>query len=71
MKLDIGGDEMAEETWKPIVGYEGMYEVSDLGRVKSLDRVILKGGLHVHLPERILSGHINRDGYVRYQNCRR
>ena len=24
------------ETWKPIEGYEGLYEVSDLGRVKSL-----------------------------------
>ena len=26
------------ETWKPISGYEGCYEVSDLGRVRSLDR---------------------------------
>ena len=24
------------ETWKAIAGYEGLYEVSDLGRVKSL-----------------------------------
>jgi hypothetical protein len=26
------------ETWKPVVGHEGAYEVSDLGRVRSLDR---------------------------------
>lgn len=26
------------ETWKPISGYEGLYEVSDLGRVKGLRR---------------------------------
>lgn len=26
------------EEWRPIVGYEGLYEVSDWGRVKSLDR---------------------------------
>lgn len=26
------------EIWKPIMGYEGVYEVSNLGRVKSLDR---------------------------------
>ncbi len=26
------------ETWKPIKGYEGLYEVSDLGRVKGLRR---------------------------------
>lgn len=24
--------------WLPVVGYEGLYEVSDLGRVRSLDR---------------------------------
>lgn len=27
------------EVWKPIKGYEGLYEVSNLGRVRSLDRV--------------------------------
>lgn len=27
-----------KETWKPVVGFEGLYEVSDLGRVRSLDR---------------------------------
>lgn len=26
------------EQWRPIKGYEGLYEVSDLGRVRSLDR---------------------------------
>jgi len=26
------------ENWRPVVGYEGLYEVSDLGRVKSLGR---------------------------------
>lgn len=28
------------EQWRPVVGYEGAYEVSDLGRVRSLDREI-------------------------------
>lgn len=28
------------ENWLPIPGYEGCYEVSDLGRVRSLDRTI-------------------------------
>lgn len=27
-----------EEQWKPITGYEGLYEVSNLGNVRSLDR---------------------------------
>ena len=27
------------EEWRPVVGFEGLYEVSDLGRVRSLPRV--------------------------------
>ncbi len=30
------------EEWRPVIGYEGLYEVSDLGRVRSLDRVVLR-----------------------------
>ena len=26
------------EIWKPVVGYEGLYEVSNMGRVRSLDK---------------------------------
>ena len=34
------------EQWKPIPGYEGLYEASDLGRVRS-PRKILKQRLHI------------------------
>lgn len=30
---------MEKEIWKPVVGYEGFYEVSNIGRVRSLDRI--------------------------------
>ena len=33
------------EKWRPVVGYEGLYEVSNLGRVKSLPRKGTKGGI--------------------------
>lgn len=59
------------EVWKDIPGYEGRYQVSNLGRVKSLPRVVerknvLCGGVsQVRIPEKILkpqahktSGHL-------------
>lgn len=32
-------DDLPNEIWKPVVGYEGMYEVSNLGRVKTLPKI--------------------------------
>lgn len=32
-----------EEIWKDIPGYEGLYQVSNMGRVKSLSRVVYGG----------------------------
>lgn len=37
----------ADERWLPVVGYEGIYEVSDHGRVRSLDRTIRHRNGHV------------------------
>ena len=34
---------MTEEIWKPILGFEGYYEVSNLGRVRSVDRYNSRG----------------------------
>lgn len=49
---------MNKEIWKPIKGYEGFYEVSDYGRVKSLERVIIRSnGRKQYQKERILKPH--------------
>ena len=32
-------DDVTPERWLPVVGYEGLYEVSDIGGVRSLDRI--------------------------------
>ena len=38
-----------EEIWKDVVGYEGLYQVSNLGRTKSLDRIVSTGkGMRKH-----------------------
>lgn len=33
-------EQYADEQWRPVVGHEGLYEVSDWGRVKSLRRTL-------------------------------
>ena len=53
------------EKWKDIKGYEGIYQVSDLGRVKSLERmVITNGGGYRPVRERILKQRITPNGYI-------
>ena len=45
---------MQEEIWKDIKGYEGIYQVSSEGRVKSLERdIICKNGVKRHIKEQI------------------
>lgn len=46
-----------DEKWLPVVGWEGIYEVSDMGRVKSLSRVIPDSRCgQRRVPERIMKG---------------
>lgn len=42
------------EQWRPVVGWEGLYEVSDHGRVRSLERVVQFGCQQRTAPSRIL-----------------
>ena len=51
------------EIWKPIKGYEGVYEVSSYGRVRSLARMrIDRMGRRKPIPEKMLKMH-DRKGY--------
>lgn len=52
------------ETWKPIVGFEDFYEVSDLGRVRSKDRIVKHNcGGPKRVEGQILSQLITPNGY--------
>ena len=42
------------ENWKDIKGYEGYYQVSDLGRVKSIERKVKSRGSYRNIKEKIL-----------------
>lgn len=51
------------EVWKDIKGYEGLYQVSNLGRVKSLEHVtIRKDGKKLPIKGRILKPSTTQDG---------
>ena len=53
------------EVWNDIKGYEGLYQVSDMGRVKSLERTITKkNGRNQSIQERILKPSPDKDGYL-------
>jgi len=52
----VDGNVQGTEMWVDIRGYEGRYQVSNLGRVKSLARMRRgKGGSVVPVPERIMA----------------
>lgn len=40
---------MEKEEWKDISGYEGLYQVSNFGRVKSLERKVINGSVSKRL----------------------
>ncbi len=53
------------ETWRPVPGYEGRYEVSNIGRVKSLSRpLVIAGKTYRLLPDRIMQLHVHNNGYA-------
>ena len=53
------------EEWRPVPGFEGAYAVSNLGRVKSLRRTIIRAnGTPYLVSERIMSCAIKGNGYL-------
>lgn len=53
-----------EEVWKDVVGYEGYYQVSNLGRVKRLSRHITgKNGVTRYWKGKVITQTPNPDGY--------
>ncbi len=52
------------EQWKDIPDYDGIYQVSDLGRVKSLKRIIYNHGINqFYSKEKILKVALLKNGY--------
>ena len=52
-----------KEIWKEILGYEGLYQVSNCGNVKSLSRTITKGNITYATKDKLLKQSIDTVGY--------
>jgi len=53
-------EDLEGEIWRDVVGYEGLYQVSNMGRVKSLKRL---DSMSRHVSEKILSANGLSAGY--------
>ena len=60
-------EDMEGEVWKDVVGYEGLYQVSNLGRVKSLDRYVIISDIPRYRKSKIRVQMPSHNGYRRVQ----
>ena len=59
-----------QEIWKAIDGFEGMYEVSNLGKVKSLERKVMNNGGLQKRHEKILKENHSKTGHCMVVLCK-
>lgn len=52
------------EEWRPIPNYEGLYEISNYGKIRSLDRIIYRNNNKVFRKGKILKSITKTDGYA-------
>ncbi len=59
--VNVSGGKDSTAVWKAIPGYEGTYEISDEGRVRSIDRISADG--------RNIKGHLLKERPVGWGRC--
>ena len=54
------------EEWRPVVGYEKRYEVSNFGRVRTIERLVLcRNGINRLIRQQFMSPFVSKDGHLR------
>lgn len=64
---------MINEQWKDVIGYEGLYQVSNHGKIKSLKRTYTSGNfgnIVRELTEKIMKQSTSKNGYKRVKLCK-
>lgn len=65
-EIKFTDEEIINEVWKDVVGYETLYEISSLGRVKSVERNITRiDGRNFFVKQKILIATPDAKGYLR------
>ena len=67
----IDNNNTNNEIWKSVVGYEGIYEVSNLGNVRSVDRKVKRGNVIVFVHGTIMGKHKIKGNYLRVHLSKR
>lgn len=66
--------DLKTEIWKPIKGFEGLYEISNKGNVRSLDRYVMNGNRCCLLKGKPIKPYLTLKGYLivdLYKNSQR
>lgn len=50
--------------WRPVLGYEGLYEVSAVGSVRSMDRTVTRRGKPMSIKGKLIAEAPARGGYL-------
>lgn len=71
MQITAPANPGGAEEWRPVLGYEGLYEVSSTGKVRSLDRIgTMSNGVRRRYRGRALAPGISNKGYQYVILCR-
>ena len=70
--MSLSNNNETIERWLPVVGWEGMYEVSDIGRIRGVERTVPSGrGWNVTRRPKIRGLEVTAKGYLRVHLTRR